>query len=446
MKKRTWLQCTAVVLGMAAMMTACQGKTTEPAQSEASSAAGGESAGSEAASDQVELRISWWGSDARHEATLAALDLFMEKHPNIKVTAEYQGFDGYHDKLMTQISSATEPDVFQLENNVYFASLAANDKLGDLTPYIGNQLKLDDYPENALTWAQYKGVQYGVPSGLNGPLFIWNKNLFDAAGVEYPTNDWTWDDFEKACQTIYDKTGVYGMKEPSYFLTMTLTRQHGNWFASENGELLDFREGLAKTFDQYNKWRETGVFPPLDMTVGQESQQDNLFLSGDAACEVNHIATMPQDHAAMADQPELGVSLVPGTKENGGAYMLASMPWTLGKSSKHPEEAATLIDFLINDKDAAKILMTVRGVPAPESVRETISPMLEGDALLVVEGVDLLIENTQRIDYEWLVPGSAVIENTIMDEQYATGYGQKTAEEAADSTYKAILESVNNAK
>ena len=33
-----------------------------------------------------------------------------------------------------------------------------------------------------------------------------------------------------------------------------------------------------------------------------------------------------------------------------------------------------------------------------------------------------------------------------MDEQYATGYGQKTAEEAADSTYKAILESVNNAK
>ena len=125
--------------------------------------------------------------------------------------------------------------------------------------------------------------------------------------------------------------------------------------------------------------------------------------------------------------------------------MLASMPWTLGKSSKHPEEAATLIDFLINDKDAAKILMTVRGVPAPDSVRETIAPLLEGDALLVVDGVNLLIENTQRIDYEWLVPGSAVIENTIMDEQYATGYGQKTPEEAGAAAYKTILESVNNA-
>ena len=104
-------------------------------------------------------------------------------------------------------SEISKPDVYQLDNNVYFASLAANDKLGDLTPYIGNQLKLDDYPESALTWAQYNGVQYGVPSGLNGPLFIWNKQIFDEAGVEYPTNDWSWEDFEKACQEIYDKTG-----------------------------------------------------------------------------------------------------------------------------------------------------------------------------------------------------------------------------------------------
>ncbi len=459
MKKMSKLQAAMIAVGTAALLAACssggaktQDTTAQPAQTTEkaeTTAAGTEKtdAGTEKAEGEpVELRISWWGSDARHEATLKVLDLFMEKHPNIKVTAEYQGFDGYHDKLMTQISSGTEPDVFQLDNNVYFASLAANDKLGDLTPYIGNQLKLDDYPESALTWAQYNGVQYGVPSGLNGPLFIWNKKLFDEAGVAYPTNDWSWDDFEKACQEIYDKTGKYGMKEPSYFLTMTMVRQKGQWFATENGELLDFTDALGSVYDQYNQWRETGVFPPLDMTVGQESQQDNLFLSCDAACEVNHIATMPQDHAAMAEEVDLGVSLVPGTKQNGGAYMLASMPWTLGKSSKHPEEVATLIDFLINDKEAAQILMTVRGVPAPESVRETISPLLEGDALLVVEGVNLLIENTQRIDYEWLVPGSAVIENTIMDEQYATGYGQKTPQEAAASAYKTISESVKNSK
>lgn len=447
MKKMLRMKMVSMATGAAILLSACG--SSAPATTAATTAAGGEGSATavqETGGKPVELRISWWGSDARHEATLKALDLFMEKHPNIKVTAEYQGFDGYHDKLMTQISSGTEPDVYQLDNNVYFASLAANDKLGDLTPYIGKQLTLDDYPENALTWAQYNGVQYGVPSGLNGPLFIWNKKAFDDAGVAYPANDWSWEDFEEACQEIYAKTGKYGMKEPSYFLTMTMVRQSGQWFATEEGELQDFSAALGDVYEQYNKWRENGVFPPLDLTVGQESQQDNLFLSCNAACEVNHIATMPQDHAAMAEEVELGVSLVPGTRQNGGAYMLASMPWTLGKSSKHPEESAMLIDFLINDKDAAQILMTVRGVPAPESVRELISPLLQGDALLVVDGVNLLIENTQRIDYEWLVPGSAVIENTIMDEQYATGYGQKTPQEAGAAAYKTISESVNNAK
>ena len=398
------------------------------------------------ADEQIELRISWWGSDARHAATLEVLDLFMQKHPNIKVIAEYQGFDGYHDKLMTQISSGTEPDVFQLDNNVYFAGLAASDKLGDLGPYIGNQLHLDDYPASVLTWAQYQGKQLGVPSGLNGPLFIWNKEIFDEAGVEYPTNDWTWDDFETAMQTIYDKTGKYGTKEPSYFMTLDLVRQQDSWVATENGELLDFSEALANVFARYNKWRETGILPPLDLTVGQESQQDNLFISCDAASEVNHIATMPQDHAAMANPAELGVSVVPGTKELGGAYVVASMPWTLGKSSAHPEEAATLIDFLINDDDAAKILMTVRGVPAPEHVREIITPLLDSEAQLVVDGVNLLIENTQRIDYDWLTPGTNIMENTIMDEQYATGYGQKTPEQSAKKVYELLKESVENAK
>ncbi|HBG12197.1 MAG TPA: hypothetical protein DDX68_11280 [Clostridium sp.] len=66
--------------------------------------------------------------------------------------------------------------------------------------------------------------------------------------------------------------------------------------------------------------------------------------------------------------------------------------------------------------------------------------------MLVVDGVNLLVENTKRIDYEWLVPGSAVIENTIMDEQYATGYGQKTPLEAAANAYKIISESVDNSK
>ena len=101
MKKRVRLQAkAAAVLGAAVLLTACgsggggqqtqapaQGeeKKTEAAKTEAAPAAEGNG-------ETVELRISWWGSDARHEATLEVLDLFMEKYPNIKVSAEWQLF------------------------------------------------------------------------------------------------------------------------------------------------------------------------------------------------------------------------------------------------------------------------------------------------------------------------------------------------------------------
>ena len=63
----------------------------------------------------VTLRFAWWESDARHEATLAAISKYMELYPNVKIEGEYQGYDGYQQKLMTQFAGGTEPDLMQLD-------------------------------------------------------------------------------------------------------------------------------------------------------------------------------------------------------------------------------------------------------------------------------------------------------------------------------------------
>lgn len=400
----------------------------------------------EASSDgKIELRISWWGSNSRHEATLKALDLYMEKNPNVVIRAEYQGFDGYHDKLITQIYSGTEPDLYQLDNNVYFADLAMTDRLTDLTPYIENgTINLDDYPADALAWATYNGTVYGVPTGLNGPGILYNKEIFDAAGVPYPSPDWTWEDFENICLAIHEwNPDYYGMMEPSYFMLLSMLRQRGGWIANERGELQDFRPQLAEVFAQVDEWRKMGVLPPLELTAGNQSTNDNLFLSAVAAMKDSHVATFPMDSAAVAGSPACGIAPTPGSSgEHSGVYMLASMPWTIGKSSKHPEEAAKLLNFLINDPEAAEILKTERGVPAPTHVREIITPLLTDSDKEVIQGVNWLIERTQRIDYEWLMKGSAVIENVMNEESWNVGYGVKTPEEAANDCWERIKASV----
>ncbi|MGL9735611.1 MAG: extracellular solute-binding protein [Symbiopectobacterium sp.] len=69
------------------------------------------------AADPVEVRISWWGGNQRHEATLAAINAFQKAHPEIKVKAEYTGWDGYLLRLSTQMAGGQEPDVIRIDWN-----------------------------------------------------------------------------------------------------------------------------------------------------------------------------------------------------------------------------------------------------------------------------------------------------------------------------------------
>ena len=59
----------------------------------------------------VTLRFSWWGGDTRHEATILAIETYMEQNPGITIEYEYMGFDSYYEKLLTQLSSNTQPDI-----------------------------------------------------------------------------------------------------------------------------------------------------------------------------------------------------------------------------------------------------------------------------------------------------------------------------------------------
>jgi multiple sugar transport system substrate-binding protein len=436
-----------LVLGMMLTMIACKGDqassdTTSNAAPSSSSAATTQSGDGD---NKIELRISWWGNQARHDGTIAALELYMERNSNVVITPEYQGFDGYHDKLITQMASGTQPDVSQVDNNVYFADLAASGKLTDLTPFIGKELNLDNYSPDGLKWGQYKGVQYGIPTGFNGPVLMYNKVIFDNANVEYPSSDWSWEQFVEASRKIHEKfPDIYGMKEPGAWQIMTMMRQNGGWFATEEGELLDFTDALAKVLKTFNEWREIGVLPPIDLSAGQNTQQDNLFLSRQAATQIQHIAQFSMDQSSLGDN-EMGLCMIPGTSQLGGAYMLASMPWTIGTNSKYKNQAADLINFLINDEEAAKKLMTLRGVPGSDIARKAIEPLVTKTELLVINGINELIANTKRIDYEWTLPGSSVIETTLLETSQNAAYGVPPEEVAAEA-YKIISEAIKSKK
>ena len=68
-----------------------------------------------AKANPVTLRVAWWGGQARHDYTLKVIELYQQKHPNVKIESEYAAFDDYWKKLAPQAAANGFPDVFQMD-------------------------------------------------------------------------------------------------------------------------------------------------------------------------------------------------------------------------------------------------------------------------------------------------------------------------------------------
>lgn len=115
---RKWKRVASLAMAgalAAGMLAGCGGnsgsqETAGGGQAQGTSAEGGSDSG-----EQITLRFSWWGGDDRHEATLEAIKLFEEKYPNIKISPEYSGFDGYQSKLSASLAGGQEADIMQID-------------------------------------------------------------------------------------------------------------------------------------------------------------------------------------------------------------------------------------------------------------------------------------------------------------------------------------------
>lgn len=179
----------------------------EPSSSANTSAAGSQTEAAAkfdpASAGKVTLRFAWWGSDARHEATLAAIDHYMELYPNVTIEGEYQGYDGYQQKLMTQFAGGTEPDLMQLDyvwnpewegQETMFVDMADSD-LVDISGF--QKQALSDY-------MTVNGRVIGLPMNTSGFGSMINKDFFDKHGLDVNTV-WTWEDMIEAGKKVHDE-------------------------------------------------------------------------------------------------------------------------------------------------------------------------------------------------------------------------------------------------
>lgn len=158
-----------------------------------------------------ELTYVSWNTN-QEEQNRATIEGFNKLYPNVKINLSYTPWDEYWNKLEAAASGGELPDLITMHTNT-IEMYVNNEFMEDLTDLntINPDFSYDDHPEDVKKLYRFNDKMWGVPKDFDCIILVYNKELFDAKGVEYPTDEWTWEDLENAAKQLTDKdNGVYG--------------------------------------------------------------------------------------------------------------------------------------------------------------------------------------------------------------------------------------------
>jgi multiple sugar transport system substrate-binding protein len=148
------------------------------------------------------INFAFHGGTEELDMYTKTVEDFNKRDPNITVNAQHIPSDEYKQKVETMIAAGTPPDVFWLHAN-YFAKFEDAAVLKDLKPFIErDQYPIDAFYETAVGQFSAKGKVLGIPRETSSIVVVYNKNLFDEAGLDYPTEDWTFDDMLEMAKAL----------------------------------------------------------------------------------------------------------------------------------------------------------------------------------------------------------------------------------------------------
>jgi len=147
--------------------------------------------------DQVTIRLGTWESGSGYDMTREIADSFMDQNPGIEIIIESVP-DGFGERLITQLAAGEAPDLFQIGDGDV-AAFQSRGAFADLTPFINGDipLNIDDFYDPMLDIGRIGDGIYTLPKDFSTLAVYYNIDMFEAAGIDLPTADWTWDEFRE---------------------------------------------------------------------------------------------------------------------------------------------------------------------------------------------------------------------------------------------------------
>jgi multiple sugar transport system substrate-binding protein len=338
----------------------------------------------------------WHGyTDAEAESLNALLDEWNGANPDVQIEPLFVNNDKALQKLTVALQGGEPPDItYQYGSSL--PQLAAAPGLVDLTAWTQEpDVNWEDFVQGARDAATFEGKVLGVPALIDNLAIVYNTALFDEAGLEYPNDQWTWDDLRTAARALTDPAKQqFGFSYPmdasedSVWHYDPLLWQNGGSILTEDGTQAAFNspEGVealevltAMAVD------DESVF--LDV---QNSPYTGLFNSG----KIGMLMTGPWDLSSFPDV-DYGVEILPGFD---GDHQTIAGPdmWTVFDNGGGRAQAALgFIAWLTAAEQMKADALATGHLPFRLSVIEDAAFIEEFGA--TVPGVDVFAENLANV-------------------------------------------------
>jgi len=326
--------------------------------------------------DVTLVKVAFWGSPEEIEIITECIKDWESSHPDIKVRFEHTPYGGYVSKILTRIAGNAAPDVICTEVN-YFVTFATENVLFDLSEFIDNDtsFNLDDFFPEVVDRFTRENKIYAIPRDT-APFacVFYNKDIFDEAGVSYPTDDWTWDDLLDKAQALTKKDergkvlryGFYGWAWQNFI--------YGN-----GGSLVDdvknptvctldsplSIEGLQFYSDLINKYH---VMPTPVALTNLGMGVDYMFSNGRLAMFLSGIWETPslRNYDFRWD-----VAMFPKNNKGIRRFGTGGSGYAVLKSSQHKKEAWEVVKALTSPQAQIKLAEMGLAQPARRSIAES---------------------------------------------------------------------------
>ena len=179
---------------------------------------------------EATLTISNWGDPVDQEVYEEVAARFKERYPNVTVKNNFTPittWSDYVNKLTAQVAGGDAPDVINIAIEGFQLGLDKN-LFASLEGYLENdpdgQKLTEDVDPRLLETFEDRGSTYLIPSTWNTMLIYYNTKMFEDAGIERPSDDWTWDDFLAIAEQLTTGEGsdkVYGFALPYFNFGLT---------------------------------------------------------------------------------------------------------------------------------------------------------------------------------------------------------------------------------